>query len=71
MRQQLRKKLGSFLRKERGGLTFAQFQRKMGISASTLHRIELNQQNVTLDTLELIMDRLKVSMREIFGESKK
>ncbi len=71
MRQQLRKQLGSFLRKERGELTFAQFAKKMGISASTLHRIEIGEQNVTLDTLEHIIDRLKVPLSEIFGDSKK
>lgn len=43
----------------------------MGISASTLHRIELEQQNVTLDTLEMITDRLKVSLAEIFDDAKK
>jgi transcriptional regulator with XRE-family HTH domain len=71
VRQKLRKQLGSFLRKSRGDLTFAQFEKKMGISGSTLHRIELGQQNVTLDTLEAIMDRLKVSMSDIFGSSTK
>ena len=71
MRQKLRKHLGSFLRKARGDWTFAQFEKRMGISASTLHRIELEQQNVTLDTLESIMDRLKVSMSDIFDDPKK
>ena len=36
----------------RGEIHLAQFERKMGISASTLHRIELAEQNVTIDTLE-------------------
>lgn len=66
MRQKLRKQLGAFLKAARGEMTFAQFEKKMGISASTLHRIELEQQNVTLDTLEQILDRLRVSMAEIF-----
>lgn len=71
MRQKLRKQLGLFLRKARGELTFVQFEKKMGISGSTLHRIELGQQNVTLDTLEVIMDRLKVNMSEVFPLEKK
>lgn len=71
MRQKLRKQLGSFLRTARGESTFAQFEKRMGISASTLHRIEIGEQNVTLDTQEVIMDRLKVSMSEIFGDPKK
>ena len=70
VRQKLRKQLGSFLRSARGDLTFAQFEKKMGISGSTLHRIELGEQNVTLDTLEAIMDRLKVSVTDIFHPPK-
>jgi transcriptional regulator with XRE-family HTH domain len=68
VRQKLRKQLAAFLKKERGEMTFTQFEKKMGISASTLHRIEMQDQNVTLDTLEDIMERLKVSMSEIFPE---
>jgi len=49
-------------------MTFAQFEKKIGISASTLHRIELGDQNVTIDTLEDILDRLKVKMSDIFPE---
>lgn len=70
MRQQLRNQLASFLRKARGDSTFAQFEKRMGISASTLHRIELGQQNVTLDTLEQIMNRLKASAADIFPAGK-
>jgi transcriptional regulator with XRE-family HTH domain len=70
VRQKLRKQLGSFLKRQRGEMTFVQFEKRIGISASTLHRIELGDQNVTLDTLEQIMDRLRVSMAEIFGEPK-
>lgn len=47
-------------------MTFAQFEKKMGISASTLHRIELGQQNVTLDTLEHILERLKMTTADVF-----
>lgn len=42
-----------------------------GISASTLHRIEMCRQNVTLDMLETITDRLKVTFSEIFADRKK
>lgn len=64
-------KLAAFLRKTRGELTFAQFEKRMGISSSTLHRIELCDQNVTLDMLETITDRLKISIADIFGDGKK
>jgi DNA-binding Xre family transcriptional regulator len=40
----------------------------MGISDSTLHRMEMGEQNVTLKTLEQICDRLKCKISELFGE---
>ena len=70
MRQKFRTQLATFLKKMRGKSTFAQFSKKVGISSSTLHRIELGQQNVTIDTLEHITIRLKVTLSEIFGEPK-
>jgi DNA-binding Xre family transcriptional regulator len=45
-----------------------QFSREMGISDSTLHRMEMGEQNVTLKTLERICDRLKCKISELFGE---
>ena len=68
MAQRLAKQLGAFLRKKRGNLTYQQFSRKVGISDSTLHRLEMADQNVTLKTLEQICDRLKCSISEVFGE---
>ena len=70
MRQKLRSQLAVFLRKARGELTFVQFEKRTGISASTLHRIEICEQNVTLDMLETITKRMKVSMSDIFGTQK-
>ena len=66
MAQKLPKQLGAFLRKKRGDLTYAQFARKMGISDSTLHRLEMAEQNVTLKTIEQITQRLKCSVSDIF-----
>jgi putative transcriptional regulator len=59
--------LAKFLRKRRGELTFAQFSRKIGISTSTLQRLEMGDQNVSIDTLEQICERLKCTVGEIFG----
>lgn len=42
--------LGSFLRKKRGGLTCARFARKLGISPSTLYRLEQGQQRILLNS---------------------
>jgi len=66
--QKLAKQLGAFLRKKRGDLTYAQFAKKTGISDSTLHRLELAEQNVTLKTLEHLTERLKCSVADIFPE---
>jgi transcriptional regulator with XRE-family HTH domain len=68
MAQRLAKQLGAFLRKKRGDLTYQQFSRKMGISDSTLHRLEMGTQNVTLKTLEHLSDRLHCKISELFGE---
>jgi DNA-binding Xre family transcriptional regulator len=68
MAQRLARQLGAFLRKRRGDLTYRQFSRKMGISDSTLQRLEIGAQNVTLKTLEQICDRLKCGISEMFGE---
>ena len=65
---QLPKQLGAFLRKKRGDLTYAQFARKTGISDSTLHRLELAQQNVTLKTIEQLTQRLKCKVSDIFPD---
>ncbi len=68
VRQKIRQQLAAFLKKARGEMTFAQFEKKMGISTSTLHRIEIGEQNVTIDKLEDIKTRLKASMSDIFPE---
>ncbi|MFZ1072202.1 MAG: helix-turn-helix transcriptional regulator [Verrucomicrobiia bacterium] len=67
-RQRLAKQLAAFLRKKRGDLTYAQFARKTGLSDSTLHRLELGAQNVTLKTLEQICDRMKCRVSDLFNE---
>jgi len=66
MAQRLENQLGTFLRKKRGDLTYKQFARKLGTSASTLHRMELSQQNVTIKTLDQICKRLKCKISDIF-----
>jgi DNA-binding Xre family transcriptional regulator len=66
--KRLAKQLAAFLRKRRGDLTFQQFSRKTGVSDSTLHRLELGEQNISLKTLEQLCDRLKCSVSDLFGE---
>ncbi len=66
MAASLQQRLGKYLRKRRGKLTYEQFARKVGISKSTLQRMELAQQNVTLVTLGQLLKRLKCSAGEVF-----
>ena len=67
-KKRLAKQLAQFLRNQRGDLTFQQFSRKTGISDSTLHRLELAEQNITLNTLEQLSDRLKCSVADLFEQ---
>ena len=69
MRHRLRRQLGKFLRAKRGEDTLAHYAKKLGISDSTLQRLEIGEQNITVDTLENIIDRLKCSMSDVFGEA--
>jgi transcriptional regulator with XRE-family HTH domain len=62
----MQKQLGEFLRKKRGNLSYPAFARKLGLSSSSLHRIEMGEQNVTLKTLEHLLKRLKCSLKDVF-----
>ncbi len=70
MAASLQIRLGRFLRKRRGPLSLPAFARKLGISSSSLHRMEMGEQNVTLKTLELVLKRLKCGMSEVFDDGK-
>jgi len=63
----MQKQLGEFLRKKRGDMSYPAFARKVGISSSSLQRMEMGEQNVTLKTLEHLMKRLKCNISDVFG----
>ena len=67
MGKSLDKQFGRFLRDKRGEASYAVFARKLGISASTLHRLENAEQSVTLGKLEDILERLKIEARDVFS----
>jgi DNA-binding Xre family transcriptional regulator len=48
--------------------SYQQFSRKTGLSDSTLHRLELRDQNITLKTLEQLCDRFKCSISDLFED---
>jgi DNA-binding Xre family transcriptional regulator len=68
VRYRLRKQLAKFLKKKRGNQTFEQFARKIGLSSSTLQRIEATEQNVTIDTLDQIVSHLRCSVSDLFRD---
>ena len=68
MRSNLDTQLATFLRKRRGESTYAEFSRKLGISASTLYRLENCEQSATLQRLGQILDRLRCSLADIFSK---
>lgn len=60
-----RKNLAQNIRARRGKLTQKQFARKLGIDQASVNRIELGYQNITIDTLQLICDRLKCAAGDL------
>jgi transcriptional regulator with XRE-family HTH domain len=66
--QRFRQELARFIRAKRGKMTFAQFSRKTGLSASTLQRLEVGDQNITIDTLERLLGRLGKELGNLFHE---
>jgi len=67
----LDRKLAAFLKRQRGDIPFAQFSKKTGFSPSMLFRLENCEQSITLGRLQQVMDRLKCSLEDVFGTSKK
>jgi transcriptional regulator with XRE-family HTH domain len=66
MRTTLDKNLSQFLRKQRGDVAYSVFARKLGITASSLFRLENGEQSATMKTLQQICDRLKVNVHDVF-----
>jgi transcriptional regulator with XRE-family HTH domain len=68
MGKSLRKQLGAYLRERRGEKTLRDFGREAGLSSSTLQRLEMGEQNITVDTLENVLRKLKVTVRDVFRD---
>ena len=62
------RQLADYLRKVRGDKTYRGFAPKLGISASSLQRLEQAEQNVTLRTVQQITRRLGVSINDILSD---
>ena len=66
MGKSLDKQFARFLRQQRGNESYAVFAKRLGISASTLFRLETAEQSATLGKLEDILGRLKVGFKDVF-----
>lgn len=49
-------------------MTLRQFTRVTGLSSSTLQRLELAEQNLTLDSLENLLRRMGVTISDVFRD---
>ena len=63
---QLRSRLAVFIRTRRGEVTQRAFARKLGVAQSTIMRIENEQQNVTLETLDQLCKAFQLDIGELF-----
>lgn len=61
-------RLGARLRALRGEATLREFAPSVGLDARALHRIESGMQNVTLETLAIICQRLNCSAGALLDE---
>jgi len=68
VQRNLDRQLAIFLRKARGSLSYADFSKRVGVSYTTLHRIERGEHHLTLNKLETILGRLKIKLKDVFPE---
>ena len=66
MRRYLDRQLARFIKKERGSLSYAEFSKKVGLSHTTIHRLECGEHHLTLNKLETILEKLKIRLKDIF-----
>ncbi|WP_089945568.1 helix-turn-helix domain-containing protein [Candidatus Entotheonella palauensis] len=64
----LRDILADELRRRRGERSQRQFALQLGIGRSTYNRIEMGEENLTLNTLDTICKRLGISIGQLFGD---
>lgn len=62
----LRQRLARFIREKRGKTPQREFARKIGVAQSTIMRIENQDQNITLKTLETLCQVFHVDIVDLF-----
>jgi putative transcriptional regulator len=69
--ERLADRLAERLKELRGDIPQLQFCKKLGVSKSSLHRMEMGEQNVTLEMLDAVCARLKFDICDLFPPSGK
>lgn len=62
----LTERLAHRLKVLRGDASQLQFAKRLGVSKSSLHRMEQGEQNVSLKTLDTLCRRLKCDISDLF-----
>jgi transcriptional regulator with XRE-family HTH domain len=68
VRDTLDTQFASFLRKKRGQVPYAVFARRLGMTPSSLFRLENGQQSITLRKLQQVLSRLRCKAADVFGQ---
>ena len=68
MQRNLDRQLARYLRRARGSLSYADFAKRVGVSHTTIHRIERGEHHVTLSKLETILARLRIKLKDVFPD---
>ena len=66
VRTTLERQFAVFIRKQRGERPYRDFARKLGISKSSLARLEMGEESITLKRLNLVLNRLKCQPADVF-----
>lgn len=65
----LRNNLALNVKSRRGALTQEAFAQRIGLDQASVHGIEQGLQNFTIDTLQVICDRLKCSAGDLLDRT--
>ena len=65
----LDKAFSKFLKTLRGDRSYAQLAKELGIAESTLYRLINGEQSATLRGVENVLQKLRLSPADIFGEA--
>lgn len=64
----LERQVAEFLRQRRGEMPYAEFSKLTRLPPSTLCRLEMCQQSITLGRLEQLLRRLKCRLADVFPD---